>query len=1052
MEEKIKHKLTYKEHFDNLMRDRIKPYFRDFNNLFYYVCFLFLMGIIFYISSLAVNGFAILPSGDYVYQSVPFFHNGYDDWWKFLTTGEFPFWDPNTFLGADNLGNNGFYYVMDPFFLLTLFFPRAWMVQIMAILMIVKMVLAAVFFRLLLKSFGVEEKKSRIFAMCYGFGGWMIFYCRFNVFMEAVTWLPLILLGIEKVLKREKPFVLIFSLFALGLSNFYFLIPICIGGVMYALFRWAQTIKTRKIGDNFVVLGMGVLAFALGLALAAFFLMPAILTTMTYNRSEGTYLTDLIKLFGDKKYYEAYMQISSWESVYPNAGYRAMYPLMSFLFPVTDGRSVGIMDFNGNRYDELASSLYPYAPLVLLFFATIIKSVKEKKISHIMAIIFFCFALSWPFFYFMFLAFTKAYGRWEVIPYAFIILYVAVSYKKSEDYKKRYFDLGYVIQLGLMIFSTIMAFEYPYQYSRVEVPTYRWAVIIIQFVYSFVLWILFRNNFKKEGFINNAKWFILSECCVLGIYFSISHGYTNYFGNDFLNGKDNVTIETKIIEDLNKRDKNFFRIQSDGIAGSGTNIAMLENYNGLSVFHSTYNSNIDQFFNWSRMINSYGNWTGNAIDKRPLLDTFLGVKYYFTKDINTNFAVNDKTIRHVKPNIPFGYNVNSRVGEYTLYENKNFIEMGFTFDNVVDPNLADSKTMDDPYKVYSDFFTSSDNTVQTLTNDNSFLSSAIYSREDISKVKEKYKADFASNDLKIGKRSAPAIESLTHGNDYNSTVYRLPSNFDPENPLEFLTTGDKSDQSSKLKYASDILVLTPSNARKYFNSSIGTTNSSALYIKKPIYDAYKIGYFLVTEDGKTITYDNNLLLDAYYKNCRTLYTGDNKIKYIIGIPYKEMEPSSVRPYNIYTYAEDTYNEKINELKKYKLENCTHSTNTYKCTTNFDKRRFIVLNVAFDKGWKCNATLSDGSTKQLDVFKSTGGFVSVVGEPGNVSYEFNFKSEYFNTGLIISLVALTGVGAMFGIYEYLRHLKRKKALVDDESNIHECFPIIDKVEDEEQEKK
>lgn len=1026
MAENIKHRLTLKENITKYWKEKGKPYFSNFNNLFYYVVFLFVIGILFFISSLVPNLFTILPSGDYVYQSVPFFHNGYDDWWKFFTTGEFPFWDPNTFLGADNLANNAFYYVMDPFFLLTLFFPRAWIVQIMAIIMILKMVLAAVFFRLLLKSYGVEERKSRIFSMCYGFGGWMIFYCWFNVFMEAATWLPLVLLGIEKILKREKPFVLIFSLFALGLSNFYFLIPICIGGVLYALFRLFQAWSTRKLQDNVFALGMGVISFALGIGLAAFFVMPAILGAMSYHRSESSYLDTLFALITNKEYYEAYMQISSRSTLYPSAGYRSIYPLLSFLFPLTDGRTVGVMDFSGNRYDELASSIYPYAPVILLFFASIFKSLKDKKISHIIAIVFFSFALSWPFFYYMFLGFTKAYGRWEIIAFAFIILYVATSYNKSDEYKKWYFDAAFVIQLSLMVFSIIVSLEYPYQYSKVQSITWRWIVISIQFIYATILWLLFRNNFKTEKIVSNAKWFIMAEACVLGIYYSISHGYTNYLSNDFNNGKDNVTKETEIFTELNKEDTSNFRVQSDRISGSAVNIAMQEGYNGISVFHSTYNSNIDQFFNWSRIINSYGNWTGNAIDKRPLLDTFLGVKYYFTKRVTTNFAVTSSVIRHVEPNIPFGYKINKQVDDYTLYENENYIETGFTFDSIIDPHLSNTPE-NDPYRVYSDFFTYSGDTVETLKNDNSYLSSAIYSAEDIEKIKDLYKEDFETGSLKDGSRIAAPIGTLTNNSNYTSKIYRLDSNFDPDIPLEFLTKGDSTDQSSNVSYAKSFVVMQMKNGG-YFNSSRGdNTVSTALYIKKPINDNYKISYFLINDKGQTVTYDNNLQLSAGYKNCRTLYTGENNIKYIIGVPHKSMSSYSLIPQNIYNYSYTDYLSKIEELKKYPLTDHSHTTNTYSFKTNFENRRAIVLNVPYDKGWSCEATLENGTTKPLDVYKSTGGFVSTISEKGNVSYKFSFTSYYFKYGMLISIASgLTIIG--IGLFYELRK-RNKKKLID-----------------------
>ena len=149
----------------NKIKQKCKSAIKNKGSLFYYVLILIGFGLAFYAYTIVANGFTAPLSGDYVYQSVPFFLNGWDDWWSFIKTGEFPFWDPNTALGADNLTNNSFYYVMDPLFLPILLFPRAWVVQGMLLLMIVKMIVGALTMRLYLKFMGAKELTARIFAI-----------------------------------------------------------------------------------------------------------------------------------------------------------------------------------------------------------------------------------------------------------------------------------------------------------------------------------------------------------------------------------------------------------------------------------------------------------------------------------------------------------------------------------------------------------------------------------------------------------------------------------------------------------------------------------------------------------------------------------------------------------------------------------------------------------------------------------------------------------------------------------------------------------------------
>jgi hypothetical protein len=132
---------------------RISPFY-------FFVALTAVLGVIFFIVPLFTEMFTIPLGGDYTQQQIPFYTNGYDDWWKFLKTGEFPLWDPNTFLGANNIGSNSFYYSMNPFFLPILLFPRDLIPQGIAVLMIGKFVLAAVTMRLYLKYMGVSEKEA----------------------------------------------------------------------------------------------------------------------------------------------------------------------------------------------------------------------------------------------------------------------------------------------------------------------------------------------------------------------------------------------------------------------------------------------------------------------------------------------------------------------------------------------------------------------------------------------------------------------------------------------------------------------------------------------------------------------------------------------------------------------------------------------------------------------------------------------------------------------------------------------------------------------------
>lgn len=1011
MEEVVKKENKLSIFFKKIKEKTLKA-LKDKGSLFYYVLILIGFALAFYCYTMVANGFTAPLSGDYVYQSIPFFYNGYDDWWKFITTGEFPFWDSNTALGADNLANNSFYYVMDPLFLPILLFPRSLIPQGMLLLMMVKMILGAIFMRLYLKYMGVKELYARFFAICYGFCGWMVFYSWFAGFMETITFFPLVLLGVEKVLKTKRPYVLVLGLFLVGLSNFYFLVPTCIASVLYSIFRFFQTIKKRKSYENLSVFGIGVLGFILGLGSAAFLTIPSIFNAMSYARSDGGYLNNLLDALKENDMQLFWEYIFSWEKVDGSEyGFRVAYPLMSFLFPVTDGRSVPIMSFSGNRYDKLASSIFCYSPCIIIFFASMLKSAKEKKFSHFIPIIFFTVALFVPFFYYFFFAFTEAYGRWEYVVSTFVIIYCAISFQDKDNYKRWMFDVSFVVIAILMTVAIYLANVYHYIYpSRVEEIGSRWPVIVVQCVYIVVLWLLFRSFYKKKKFVHAGFVFLLAETILLGGYYSAFHVYVSYYSNSFLNGYQNVVTETAIVDHLAEdNDDVFYRIQSGRIINSGPNIAMAENYNGVSYFHSEYNSNMDQFLHWSRVMTSYGNWTGNAPEKRPLLDEFLGVKYYLTKQNETNYKViysdGSSKVYHVEPNIPFGYELvddGYDYKDYKVYENTNFINFGFSFDTVIDPHLVEKE--DDPYNLFCDFYTYKymHQNVEAIVNDYNFMTAAVLETDDIDELRRNYPDAFKNDIKQVDRQDWDALTYKRSGRNFTKTVYRLPSYFDPTNPLLYQTVGDSSDQKSKLEPYLDICVYEPLNS-EYFNDPNEVEN--AIFFISRLNKTNKYNIFLVNDKNQVVTYDNFLQFDNYYKVFRTMYLHE-KITKIIMTPMPMAEGNSITkaslPEYFYQIKYSDYMKVIDAQQDYLFYDTKYTTNTYTFKTNYDDRRLIVLTVPFDKGWSCTVTDSKGNEKPLKVYKADGGFNCVMSEIGEVTYHFTFRTQYFNIGLVAAI--------------------------------------------------
>lgn len=66
-------------------------------------------------------------------------------------------------------------------------------------------------------------------------------------FSNPMIYLPFILMGIDKIYKKEKPYIFIWSVALAGLSNFYFFYMLGIFMVLYAAVRYFEQFEDRSL-------------------------------------------------------------------------------------------------------------------------------------------------------------------------------------------------------------------------------------------------------------------------------------------------------------------------------------------------------------------------------------------------------------------------------------------------------------------------------------------------------------------------------------------------------------------------------------------------------------------------------------------------------------------------------------------------------------------------------------------------------------------------------------------------------------------------------------
>ena len=163
----------------------------------------------------------------------------YSNFLKQIPQNGIPNWDSNLGEGADILGNLNYYVIGDPFTFLSVLVPTQFMWIYYEFSIILKIYLSGIFFSYL--CFKTKKKnKQAILAgsLTYMFCLWSVYNAnRHPFFLNPMVYFPLIILGIEKILKKEKPYLFILTVFICALSNFYFFYMIAILTIIYTLVR-----------------------------------------------------------------------------------------------------------------------------------------------------------------------------------------------------------------------------------------------------------------------------------------------------------------------------------------------------------------------------------------------------------------------------------------------------------------------------------------------------------------------------------------------------------------------------------------------------------------------------------------------------------------------------------------------------------------------------------------------------------------------------------------------------------------------------------------------
>lgn len=541
-----------------------------------------------------------------------------------------PQWDFNIGYGADIITTLQYYVIGDPLNLLSIFVKPEQTEYLYNALILTRIFLSGLAFSAYCAYRGSGRFSALSGAFCYMFCGFALYAgVRHPYFINPMIYFPFILMGIDKIFKKEKPYVYIFSVFAAALCGFYFFYMACILMVLYAAIQFFLVYKENR-GQHFLkcLVQFGGYSIVAVLMACAIFL-PTVIKLFETNRSEISRYLSLL--------YEPYH-------------YMALFG-----------------DFLSTKRSEHWVVLQ-YTPLVLLAICLLFFHRKGHR-STFRYLLILTICLLFPIFGYVLHGFSYVSNRW-VWAYSFVLSYTLTLMIPhfSKIYKKQAVSLVSVCLFYVLICSTRLKLK----------NSSALAAIIVLFLSVGFLLIASRyfksHQGKKRIFQFGILTFVIIGILIQSTYLT-SPKYNDYVKRFVENGEAYQQL-TKLPKEVKNqiKDTEFYRLDD----------------NLLTTSNAHYNAGITQGISCTNYYFSLGSCeVGNFIREMNLDYTtdyyFYGLESRTIPGILSN--VGYFTLKKGSESyLPYGYKnaLNSEENnQIKVYKNQNSLPFGYTYSSAI---------------------------------------------------------------------------------------------------------------------------------------------------------------------------------------------------------------------------------------------------------------------------------------------------------------------------------------------------------------------------------
>lgn len=583
----------------------------------------------------------IYPWGDSMYlrsdcyhQYAPFMREFYN---KIVNGGSFKFsW--NIGMGV-NFSALYAYYLASPLNWFIALFSKKNIPEIMNGFIVIKTALSSLTFAIYLsKHFKTRKITIATLSVFYALNS---YFCAFSwnlMWLDCLVLLPLIVLGIEKLVKENRCYVYCISLGLAILSNYYIAIMICIFCVLYFGAMVYSDTNSKSLSYYFERIKNFTIFSLLAGGFAAVTFLPAYYALSSTASGDFDFPKTVIT------YFSALFMLS-----------RSLINVDPAIFSAHDP----------NIYCSVVVFL-----LVPLYVVNPKINYKEKltKVS-IICFLLFSFNTNIPNYIWHGFHYPNSLPCRESFLYIFMVLamsYEALHYLRDVSKKQLYGCFAGAIALILLIEQLFVSDTYKAQTIYISLA----FLIFYLLVFS-----LYRNTNYKQGFVV----YLMLVIVVCESYINTeATGLSTCTRSAYL--ADNSAIERLIKQADSVEGNNFYRTEK--AERRSKNDAAWSDYHGISIFSSAANSGLSEYFGalgFEESTNAYANY-----GYTPLTEAMFGVKYL----LSPNKLDETEFIHEFSSTSYKNYLGNDSV--YYMYENNYSLPLGFMLPENLEENFDTS--------------------------------------------------------------------------------------------------------------------------------------------------------------------------------------------------------------------------------------------------------------------------------------------------------------------------------------------------------------------------